>query len=141
MITTLLAGCGSDSNNDNAAPSTPKPTANILDMSKPTDVVKLGNGFTLDFAIESIAKGKNQNFNVDATVFSNQLLQKGNFAQVHGITKRNYKVHADATFSLKVTATTKDNKQYQLSNYNLYYENPTSTSVPQTGYRQSWKQP
>jgi len=126
-ISFLLAGCD-DSNSSVSTPGLSIPSK-VLDLSIPSDVLKLGNNYELNFNIESVKPLTNTDFSVDATVYSNELKTSGNFAQVHGITQRNYKTFSDATFGLAATATTGAGKTYQLKNFNLYYEDPSSGAV------------
>lgn len=123
-LSLLLTGCD-DSNTPTATQLA------ILDASIPSDVLKLGNNYELNFNIESVKPLTNTDFSVDATVYSNELKTSGNFAQVHGITQRNYKTFSDATFGLAATVTTGAGKTYQLKNFNLYYEVPGSGAVPE----------
>ncbi|WP_064601672.1 hypothetical protein [Photobacterium sp. J15] len=126
ILAATLTGCSEDTSSSTSNST----SAQAIDASKPNEVLKLGNNYKIDFGIKSIKPLSDSHFNVDATVFSNELMKNGFFAQVNGITKRNYKTFSDAEFSFDVTATTAEGKKYQLTNYNVYYENFTSTKVP-----------
>lgn len=120
----LLLGCGGEGNSPSAQ------LTSSIDASSPTSVAKLGNNYSLSLAVASIKPLSDSNFNVDTTVFSEPRLGAGTFAQVHGIVGRNYKTLTDAEITFSVTATTNDGKSYPVKNYNLYYENFTSTATP-----------
>lgn len=128
LIPMLLTACGSEESNKNTP--TPAPSKQI-DARDPVAVAKLGKDYTLQLAVSSFQLNSNKDFNIDITQYAEKTNTTGTFAQVHGIPERNYKTMSDADVSFNVTVKTDKGEEYQLTHFNLYYENFNSTSVPE----------
>lgn len=124
-----LFGCGSGSSG--GSPATKPTTPSSLDASSQQDIDQLGKNYTLQLGIKEIESLANNNFNVDITVYNQSLLKTGFFAQVNGVPIRNYKMISDAKVTFELKATTEAGKTYPLNNFELFYEDPNSTSTPE----------
>ncbi|MEZ9346255.1 hypothetical protein AB4166_05230 [Vibrio splendidus] len=124
VFTAMLTACGGSNDGNNANAS-----KNVIDASSASSVVNLGNNYSLQFSVKSIATGTNKNVNIDITQYGNTQKASGNFAQVHGIPERNYKTQSDADITFSVTATNSAGKTFDVENFSIYYENFNSTST------------